>query len=238
MKKLYQKEWFGINFSTFSTIHENQIADQKFYEGFYNKFFEKYSSYEELPNDWKKLKREIFESIYDKAKGCKHVLSIGCGIGYVENLLSQKFNGSISAIEPSENDVCRWLSNNKKVKVLKGYFPEILPDTEYPDFCFLNALDYVFSENEFVDFLKKIRARRMKKVVLYSASFYQQTLLFELKHFLKIILGKLRICLLGQLWGFQRNIDDYRKAFKKAGFDKVEDGFLSSGTYWISGETN
>ncbi len=55
MKKLYQKEWFGINFKSFAKLNEMKMADTSFYDKFYDEFYRKFSSYEELFQDWKKL---------------------------------------------------------------------------------------------------------------------------------------------------------------------------------------
>lgn len=236
MRSFYQKSWLGIDFESFAVLSEKKVAGKAFYESFYKKFFEKYSSFEELPDDWKKAKESIANNILEQAKDSKYILSIGCGIGYVESLLSRKFSGTLAAIEPSENNVCRWLTVLENIKFFNGYFPEALPQIENPDFCFFNALDYVFSQKEFIDFLKKLRVRKISKVVLYSASFYQESFWFKFKYNLKLILSKLKILSLGQFWGFQRTANDYRKAFLQAGFETVSDGFLANGTFWISGE--
>jgi LPS O-antigen subunit length determinant protein (WzzB/FepE family) len=63
MRKFYQKEWFGIDFESFAELDHKKIADASFYDKFYDEFYRQFSSYEELPEDWKFSKKQVADLI-------------------------------------------------------------------------------------------------------------------------------------------------------------------------------
>ncbi|MGG7048309.1 MULTISPECIES: hypothetical protein [unclassified Campylobacter] len=109
MRKIYQKDWFGIRFSDFYKTDSSKIADTKFYEEFYKKFYDKFSSYDDLPEHYKECKINIAKDIINFSKDYDKVLSIGCGNGIIEDFLINSGKKCVTAIEPSDNS--RWLSS-------------------------------------------------------------------------------------------------------------------------------
>lgn len=94
MQKFYQTEWFNIQFSSFTKMNSSIQADEEFYNKFYIEFFNKFTSYEQLPENWKKDKRLLADFIFEQIKDKANVLSIGCGNGFIENELSKmKYGG-------------------------------------------------------------------------------------------------------------------------------------------------
>ena len=104
MRKIWVKEWFGINLSNCFELQDDRLADTKAYKKFYQIFYERFSDFDDLPLKYQKEKTEIAKDIYTlfESLNSKNVLSIGSGIGYIEKRiyeLSKKIN--ITAIEPS-----------------------------------------------------------------------------------------------------------------------------------------
>ena len=56
MKRLYQKQWHGIPFSSFAEISSKKLADSEFYDKFYREFFKKYNDFNEIDQWWQDLK--------------------------------------------------------------------------------------------------------------------------------------------------------------------------------------
>ena len=109
MQKLYQKEWFGIDYKSFTVLDSKKVADVSFYDRFYDEFYKKFNSYEELPEDWKAVKKQVADLIIQMTNKNSKILSIGSGSGYIEYLL-WKEGRDITAIEPSEK-ATRFLDN-------------------------------------------------------------------------------------------------------------------------------
>ncbi len=74
MKKLYETEWQNIKFESFAIVSDKKLADEDFYTKFYEVFFKKYSSYEEIDENWRASKRIgakfILEQIREREREC------------------------------------------------------------------------------------------------------------------------------------------------------------------------
>ena len=93
--------------------------------------------------------RTAFQTLF---KNKKNVLSIGCGIGFIENNLVEKWNnGNYYLIEPSKVSL-NWAKENKTLKIFPGYFPSALTDFPRIDLAYCIAIDYVFNEGEYIKF--------------------------------------------------------------------------------------
>ena len=104
MIKMYQKEWHGIEFESFTTCDINNISGQDFYDGFYNKFFNKFSCFDDLDPEWVDYKIAIAKKLIREIGNKKNILSIGCGIGIVEEHIAKKMpNTNLVVTEPSVN---------------------------------------------------------------------------------------------------------------------------------------
>lgn len=233
MIKFWQKNWFDIEFNTFAKLNSEKQADEVFYDSFYGEFFKKFSSYDELPESWKKDKKILAEFIFQHIQGCNTILSIGCGNGFIENELSKmKWEGKLVAIEPSLN-ASKWLKYNNKVQLINGYFPSCLKDKETTfDFAYMSYIDYVFDDTTYVDILIDIRKYQIKDLLLIGISVYNRKPMETIKFTIKNILSMFGL-LNQQLWGYQRTLDEHMDFFKKAGFKNVQYGKLNNDVYWI-----
>lgn len=232
MRKLYQTEWFGIKFNDFYKMDSMRIADYKFYEKFYDVFYNKFHSYNELPEGYKKDKIGI-------AKDYNKLLSIGCGNGIMEDFLSKNTDKKILALESSDN--ARWLKNNKNCKVVAGFFPQCLAGEEKYDFGYCNTIDYVFDNEQYLNFMKSIYDYRFKEFYLTQLSIprenFIESVIIKVKDFIKDVLsvvtgGRGRYCK-GQFWGYLRSIEEHIAIMKRAGFREISYGKHECASYWI-----
>lgn len=233
MIKFWQKNWFGIEFSTFAKLNSEKQADEVFYDSFYGEFLKKFSSYDELPERWKKDKKILAEFIFQHIQGCNTILSIGCGNGFIENELSKmKWGGKLVAIEPSLN-ASKWLKYNNKVQLVNGCFPSCLDETKVLfDFAYMSYIDYVFDNSTYIDFLMDIKNYPIKDLLLVGISIYNRDFKQTIKFSIKRLLSKCGF-LHQQLWGYQRTLDEHLDCFNKAGFQNVQYGQLENNVYWI-----
>ena len=232
MRKFYQREWFGIQFSSFAKMNSSVQAGEEFYRKFYTEFFKKFNSYDDLPEDWKKHKKSLANYIFTQIEDKTNVLSIGCGNGFIENELSKmKWMGNLTAIEPS-TDTSSWLKNNKKVTLLNGYFPDALTGNDNFDFAYMSTIDYVFDDEAYIKILKDIKNYPINDFLLIGASVYSPNWKTSMKCVIKKTLEKIGLYS-HQLWGYQRTIEEHLSIFNQVNFKKVEYGQLDNGTYWI-----
>jgi SAM-dependent methyltransferase len=232
VQKFYQTEWFGIQFSDFTKMNSSIQADEEFYNMFYLEFFKKFNSYEELPVDWKKNKKELADFIFEQIKNKSNVLSIGCGNGFIENEISKmKWEGDLTAIEPSLN-TSSWLKDNKNITLLNGYFPDILRDYKNFDFAYMSYIDYILNDKAYSKLLKDIKNYPIDNFLLVGASVYNPSIKNTIKTIIKNILAKFGL-FNQQLWGYQRTINEHLNIFNQVNFKKIEYGQLNNGSYWI-----
>ena len=59
MRKQYQKSWHSISFKDFIAVTDKSVADTTFYQSFYNKFFERYRSFSEIPDSYVESKMPV-----------------------------------------------------------------------------------------------------------------------------------------------------------------------------------
>ncbi len=163
------------------------------------------------------------------------MLSIGCGLGYVEDIISTSWNGELIAVEPAKSGVDRWIRDNKKIIFKNGYFPDVMNGEEI-DFAYANAIDYVFNDKELHNFLTNVYNYPIREFLLISASLDVSSFESDTKYAIKKLLSILRLKRMGQFWGYLRTTKEYRKAILNAGFTSYEDGFLDNGQYWIKGK--
>lgn len=226
MKKLYQKSWHNIDFSSFAILDSNALADETFYEKFYKIFFTKYNSFDELDNQWK-------ESKYDTAKEIlklignnqKNVLSIGCGIGITEKYIIEHFtNINLIALEPSL-DALRWLKELEGIQVVNGYFPDALLIIQKEINCsvaFANAIDYVFDNVQYKLFLRSIIEYGINEFIMISVSVDKSSFFDNVKQKMKSYLEQIGLYDLGQFWGYMRTVEEHSTIMIEAGFNVVE----------------
>lgn len=235
MKKLYQKEWFGIDFKSFTALDSKKVADVVFYDRFYDEFYEKFNSFDNLPEDWKETKKQVAKLIIQMTDKDSKVLSIGSGNGYIEYLL-WKEGRNITAIEPSV-PATNFLRQNSNVKLYEGYFPSCLENANESSFdlAYMSGTEYIFNEKELLKLLEDIKDFNIKSFLLLSASIYNNSLLSLIKDMIKKILSFIGLYELGQFWGYKRTPVELIQSFKKAGFKDIRSGFLERNCFWLEG---
>jgi SAM-dependent methyltransferase len=232
MRRFWQDEWFGIKFSSFTTLNPNRLADEEFYNQFYEVFFLKFNDYDDLPSEWRKDKKVLSDFIIEQVKSKDRILSIGCGSGFVENELSKQFSGEIVAVEPSLN-ASKWLRENATIKLINGYFPNCLKDNDRFNFAYMSYIDYIFDDSMYIGILRNIREYPIEDFLLIGASVYTPDFIQSIKQIIKNIFISLGIHKEQQLWGYQRTMNEHLNLFKSAGYKNVQFGQLENGTYWI-----
>lgn len=241
MIKLYQTEWFGIPFTDFASPSLDCLPPSSFYESFYKRFHSKYSGYCDLPSDYKKNKEAIAEDIKHRFKG-DSLLSIGCGNGYVESLLSDS-KDAITALEPSKK-ATKWLERHKNVCVINGYFPQALNgelDGQGKDWdeAYSVALDYVFNKSEYVAFLKSVAGFGIKKYAMYgiSTSSFLTMIRRQMSNVYRLNFDR-HEAEIRQFWGYVRTRAEHVKAFNEAGFDEIKIRDVGVAGWVIEGVVN
>ena len=154
MKKLlWDSSWHRIQFSSLNVkLKFFSRASAQFYEKYYDKLFEEYKGFEELPSDWQDIKKGTVDGISKLIGNEKRLLSIGCGIGYVEqDLLLRYPNLRIDGYDFAPN-AGKWLRSVKGFNELK-YFPS---NGGY-SFVYSTQLLYALSNKELEEFSRSIK---------------------------------------------------------------------------------
>lgn len=243
MKKFFETSWHKINFNSFHKTSINEMPNSNFYNNFYNIFFNKYKSYEELDKVWISKKNEIADWILSRIKSGDNVLSVGCGIGYIESKLfnnkTKNFNLDIFDFAPTS---IKWLMN--EIPSENIYIMENKHSEKY-DIIYFSAVDYALTNKELLDMIKFYRDNLKENgfIVLISASFLKKenstikNIVMLIKfylNYLKVVIYKSKY----QFWGWKRSQDEYRKIIINTGFCNFEDGFINSfkqESYYIIG---
>lgn len=235
MRKFYQKSWFDIDFKSFTELDSKRIVNMAFYDHFYDEFYKRYSSYDNLPAEWKHTQEMVADHILQQTNNKEQILSIGCGNGYIENLLSKE-GRNITVVEPSVK-ATRFLKTINNVKILQGYFPNCLDKKAGAnfDFAFLRGAEYFFQDDELIGLLKSAKGLHINHFIVITGSLDRLTYMQSIKEILRDILSFLYIRHRGQLWGYLRNPDEFIKIFKESGYKKIETGFLKENIFWIRG---
>lgn len=233
MIKLYQQDWHGIEFKSFAFCDEKKIAGKDFYDKFYESFFKTYKSFDDLDKNWVDYKNQIARILIKEIRNKKNILSIGCGIGIVENYLVENLAKiKLTAIEPSPN-VSRWIKHIDRISIKDGYFPDILGSKKNFEIAYANGVDYVFNNIEYHNFLKSVVDYGIKELFIISASYYTPSFKIYFKEILKNIVIKMKLYRGRQLWGFNRSIKEQFEAIKKAGFNDCSLTYKSDSTIII-----
>ena len=135
-------------------------------------------------------------------------------------------------------EATRFLEQFSDVKIYHGYFPECLDKTNRFDLAYMNATEYVIDKDALIKLLNCIKDYGVKRFLLVSASIYDGGFapLRLIKDTIKSMLSLIGLYELGQFWGYMRTPDELANAFKEAGFERIEMGFIREGIFWIKGE--
>ncbi len=248
---MYQREWFGIEFPTFTQPSSRALADAAFYEAFYQAFFERYRLWDDLDLSWLNQKRAIAKFLMNYLGPATNVLSVGCGLGWIEHCLLEMSGGTIH-LEATEvaPAALKWLKAELPPQQLfLRVFPQCLPEGRRYDLIYLSALDYCLDQPSLTGLLTQVAGRLQPagRCLVISASFDPTPSGWPrarqvIKQAAAALLEGLRLYQRGQFWGWTRTRKDYRQAFARAGFAAITDGFLDGadncGDYWIMGQVS
>lgn len=240
MKKLYEKDWLGIPF-TFSQTSHTKLAGPDFYNAFYSKVFEKCQDYESLPADWRRNKNDVADWLAQTIPDGASVLSIGCGLGYMEQRLQHLHGNRIELhVQDYASESLRWLRKTLPASRIHDASEE--GQTACFDVIYLSAVDYALTDESLTGLLSKLKSNLKPegRVIMISASFLDDKVGGGrvVKDAVKALLYLTGMRERGQFWGWKRTRLEYQQLMNTASFVRIEDGFLVTPhqkTYWIEG---
>ena len=110
MKKIFSMEWQNIAFSSFHPLSRTTLADSEIYDAFYSALFEKYPEYDALDSSWRRNKDEITDWLAAALPDGARVLSVGCGLGYMEQRLWRQHGDRIDLhVQDFASQALKWL---------------------------------------------------------------------------------------------------------------------------------
>jgi SAM-dependent methyltransferase len=247
MRRFFQTEWQNIYFAENLKTNSNVLPDSDFYNKFYTLLFKKYSNYNSLSNSWRMLKGEISDWLQSNISDGDNILSIGCGIGYVEHKLWLRNKNKIDLhVHDYASDSLFWLRQIMPEKCIHDSVQSMelnLKSIKF-DLIYLVAVDYALTNTELIKLFIKLK-KSLKvdgRLLLVSASFLDESSILQLlnsvKSVIKFLLDKLGLYNRGQFWGWLRSSADYRIIMTSAGFKSIDQGFIhtqNQHSYWISG---
>jgi hypothetical protein len=243
VKKFWQTEWQGIQFSDFTKLSSTKLADADFYNAFYQALFQRFSGYQELDLRWRDEKDTLADWIALQLPDGSRALSVGCGLGYMEQKLFQEHGSRIELhVSDYATDALCWLREVIPAERIHDPAEGGTLDRLNFQIIYLSAVDYAFDDKDLAKLLSELRGRLSMDgcLVIVSASYldYQFSLIRLTKELIKAVLDKIGLRSRGQFWGWCRTRDEYRSIMRRAGFDAVEDDFIkcTGNTYWISGK--
>jgi len=247
MKSMYQTEWQGIQFTDFANkISTTELAGAEFYNAFYRELFRRYGGYDELDVSWLRNKQELAEWIAKRTPEGSRILSVGCGLGYMERCLHRDHGQNIELhVQDYAADVLTWLRHelpDERIHLVG----EGVGGSDLFDLIYLSALDYAIPQDEMISLLSDQKAQLCEGGVclLISASFLEEcpSAIQQIrgwgKDVAKRILEAFGLYHRGQFWGWQRTQSEYRELMIKAGYSDVADGFIETQnqrSYFIEG---
>lgn len=220
MRKMYETEWFGIKFSELPDNDLRQLADESFYSNFYAALFRKFKCYDELTPSYRQQKSETAEFIATQCQRSCKVLSVGCGLGYIENILIRDYSENFDLYVSDFSSVSmRWLRQVISKDRINNQSKGLRFETIY-----MVALDYAIDEKGMIDFLMDLKASLLPegKIIIVSATTYKRRVLESIRHmFKRIVKGIFELLKFrdrGKFWGWERHLEDYELVAKKSGF--------------------
>jgi ubiquinone/menaquinone biosynthesis C-methylase UbiE len=220
MRKIYQHNWFGIDFSDLSELSRGKLPSARFYEDFYRSFFDKYTSYSDLDDSYRKDKECKANFIADRVKNRPKCLSFGCGIGYIEYLLSIGIQDLQLYIV--DNPIAtKWIEKFIDKKYVNADLRKI--DQSDFDLIYLVLVDYAFTDQDLVNLLQELKRYLNSGGSIMVINMEKNYSTFEridplIKDLLKDVLSILGLYDRGQFWGYLRSPQEIENLFRKAGF--------------------
>ena len=224
MRRFYQTEWLGIKFQDVIQVSIFKKADVDFYDRFYSVFFSRNKSYDDLPSKYINNKNGVANHLFNFLIDKGSILSIGCGIGYVEYKLN-KMLGDVSsrakivAVEPSVQ-VIEWHKTSERVKFIHGFFPKDIGDEEVFDIAYAILVDYSMDNYQYLNLLQNIREYGVREIYfVVSIDNPPLDIIGRLKEGLILLLTMCKVKNCGQFWGYLRTIDEHHELMRVSGFN-------------------
>lgn len=215
-----QVQWQNIYFDELNIeLDSKSLPSQKFYNNFYENLFSKYDNYDSLPKNWLTAKKDTAINISKEILDNQKILSFGCGIGYIEKILTE-LNPTIElfAYDFSDN-ASKWIKDNStNINYINN-----LEINEQFDLIYLCQVLYSLSYSDCIELIKKLSTHLKPKgrILLINTSIfsfengeidYRSSLLKSIKNSVKTIIRKLlsnSINHKSQFWGWHRNNKKY-----------------------------
>lgn len=235
MQKIYQRDWFGIPFTALGPTSARRLADVGFYERFYDELHRRHAGYDALPEEWRSTKVRVAQTLHELTGSELRLVSIGCGLGYVERELARMRGASapvIVAVEPSRQ-AARWLAATGEVEVVTGHFPAAVAGREF-DVVIACNIDYCFDPGAYSSFLRSLWGSGFSRFIFADMIPPSTTGIgSRLKAGVKQALLAAGLYDPGQFWGYLRTPAEHGAALEAAGFELVGHGRTPGGGHWI-----
>jgi hypothetical protein len=255
MRKMYQSHWHNIQFSDFTELSSRNLAGPEFYQAFYEEFFRRYQSWEQLPLSRHKSKELWADLVLTRSEGGEKVLSVGCGLGHMEHYIrsrSPQLDLFVHEVAPS---AWRWIESEfSEERKFLGRIPGCLPSDLQFDLIYLSGVDYALDDDSLIALLAAIRPFLVDEggqCLIISGSFDEKpvtlrgkadALVSWVKRFAATVLDKVGLRpRREQFWGWIRTREEYQTLMQSAGYCGIEDGLIDPNqrtSYWISGSKN
>jgi hypothetical protein len=208
-------------------------ASSDFYSKFYGELFRRYENYDSLPSVWRQKKSNTAYEISKLVENETLVLSVGCGLGYVEKEIVGKVPKlKIDAYDFAET-ANKWLREVKRVNSIQS-----LEGSKKYNFIYCTQLLYALSDKEIFEFSSMVKERLSKDGVFltvdYSLNSKENGIEDNsIKSKVKKMMGPLYLFLYplylfllrgksAQFWGWQRDNEELVKIFRMNGFDMIK----------------
>ena len=219
-------DWQGITFSELGVkLNFFNRASSEFYSKFYKELFSRYTGYENLPKSWRQEKFDTALEISKLVEDEQAILSIGCGLGFVEkSLVDINPTLNIDAYDFAET-ANRWLRKVAGVKSIQD-----LEGRKKYRFIYCTQLLYALSDKEIIEFSLMVKERLSVGGVFLtvdtSRNMVENGLVVEsaepVKDYLKDLLRPLYHLIFrrkaAQFFGWQRDNSELKKIFVSNGF--------------------
>ena len=245
MQRFYQTEWQNIPLASCAKLSCCTLPDAAFYSAFYEAFFRKYPSFSDMPASWRNLKKPWAEKVLSSlpASGAPHVLSVGCGLGYVESvMLAQRADIQLHCTEITDTPL-RWLRPLLPAdRCHVGHAPDCLPPDLAFDMMYCSSIDYAMPDAVWLRLLQALRARLTEGggILILSASLWPDPPMSIMSYARRCRqIGRVLRHLLGlqavQFWGWMRTVEENMDLCRKAGLPTITYGPLDNDPHglWI-----
>ena len=240
-RKMWNTSWHAIDFGSLN-IETKYFTrpSSKFYDAFYQELFSRYNNFESLSTTWRQRKQEVSDKILEKIGDNKLILSIGCGLGFVEqNLVNNADKLVIDVFDFSETSY-KLLRDVNNVNILTSQ-----DAIQVYEFIYCSQFFYALNDNEIDVFLTDIKKSLSSTGVFctidtsldvtengLSNEFGPKSFINMLKNFLRpayLMFFKKKSA---QFWGWQRDNAELIKIFTRNNFEVV-DSFSHAGQSFL-----